>query len=251
MLIVLPFQPPLDWAGILRFLRARAIPGLECVDESTYRRGDIIVSLAPDKSAVLLETPQPTDATVQRTRHLFDLDASPRAIQRHLGKDPLLRVQRGLRVPGCWEPFELALRALVGQQISVAAASTFMGRIHSTFGLTPAALAGADLTIIGLTRSRSQTVQNLAAAVFKEGLQLDRLTSIRGIGPWTVQYIAMRAFKHQDAFPAEDLILRRAASSNGQPLSAKQLIDRAEAWRPYRAYAVMALWRAYAERQSK
>ena len=221
------------------------------MDESAYRRGDVTISLAPGKRALLIDTPDPNDQTVQRTKHLFDLEANPRAIRRHLGKDPLLKAPRGLRVPGCWDPFELAVRAVVGQQISVAAASTFMGRIHSTFGLTAAALAGADLTAVGLTRSRAQTVQDLAAAVLNEGLQLDRLANIRGIGPWTVQYIAMRAFKDADAFPAEDLILRRAAAANGQPLSPKQLIDRAEAWRPYRAYAVIALWRAYAEKQLK
>jgi len=106
------------------------------------------------------------------------------------------------------------------------------------------------LTTIGLTRSRAETVRSLAAAVLQRGLQLDRLNEIRGIGPWTVQYIAMRAFKDADAFPAEDLILRRAASSNGAPLSAKQLTARAEVWRPFRAYAVMSLWRAYMDRQS-
>ena len=248
-MIALPFQPPLDWPGILRFLRARAIPGVETVDESAYRRGGITISLAPDKRALLVDG-SADDALVQRVRHLFDLDADPRAIKRRLGKDPLLNHRPGIRVPGCWDSFELALRAVVGQQISVPAARTFLGRIHSTFGLAPVKLAGADLTTIGLTRSRAETVRSLSAAVLQRGLQLDRIGEIRGIGPWTVQYIAMRAFKNADAFPAEDLILRRAASSNGQPLSAKQLIARAEAWRPYRAYAVMALWRAYADRQS-
>jgi AraC family transcriptional regulator of adaptative response / DNA-3-methyladenine glycosylase II len=190
------------------------------------------------------------DALVQRIRDLFDLDADPRAIKRRLGTDGLLSFRPGIRVPGCLDPFELALRAVVGQQISVPAASTFMGRIHSTFGLAPVKLAEADLTTIGLTRSRAETVRSLAGAVLQGGLQLDRLNEIRGIGPWTVQYIAMRAFKDADAFPAEDLILRRAASSNGAPLSAKQLIARAEVWRPFRAYAVMSLWRAYVDRQS-
>ena len=248
-MIALPFQPPLDWPGILRFLQARAIPGVECVDESTYRRSGITISLAPGKRALLVDGAA-DDALVRRIRDLFDLDADPRAIQRRLGKDPLLSFRPGIRVPGCWDPFELALRAVVGQQISVPAASTFMGRIHSTFGLAPVKLAEADLTTIGLTRSRAETVRSLAAAVLQGGLQLDRLKEIRGIGPWTVQYIAMRAFKDADAFPAEDLILRRAASSNGQPLSAKQLTARAEVWRPFRAYAVMSLWRAYVDRQS-
>ena len=245
----LPFQVPFDWPGILRFLRARAIPGLECVDESTYRRSGITVSLAAGKRELVVDG-EADDQLAQRVRRMFDLDADPRAIRRRLGKDPLLNIRPGMRVPGCWDPFELALRAVVGQQISVPAASTFMGRIYSTFGLTPEKLAGADLTTIGLTRARAETVRSLAAGVCNEGLQLDRLSEIRGIGPWTVQYIAMRAFKDADAFPAEDLILRRAASSNGRPLSTKQLIARAEAWRPYRAYAVMALWRAYADRQS-
>ena len=248
-MIALPFQPPLDWPGLLRFLRARAIPGVECVDESTYRRGRITISLAPGQRALLVDGAA-DDALVLRIRHLFDLDADPRAIQRRLGKDRLLSFRPGIRVPGCLDPFELALRAVVGQQISVSAASTFMGRIHSTFGLAPVKLAEADLTTIGLTRSRAETVRSLAAAALNGGLQLDRLREIRGIGPWTVQYIAMRAFKDADAFPAEDLILRRAASSNGQPLSARQLTVRAEVWRPFRAYAVMSLWRAYVDRQS-
>jgi AraC family transcriptional regulator of adaptative response / DNA-3-methyladenine glycosylase II len=245
----LAFEAPLDWPGILRFLRARAIPGLESVDESTYRRGDVTIALDSSGDALILDTSDPEDRL--RTRHLFDLDASPRTIRRHLSKDPLLNPRKGLRVPGCWEPFELAVRAVVGQQISVKGASTLMGRLYERTGLKPEAIAGIDLTGVGLTRFRAETLRALARATVAEGLSIETLSRIRGIGPWTVQYIAMRAFKDSDAFPAEDLILRRAASPNGDPLTAKQLLTRAEAWRPYRAYAVIALWQAYAERLAK
>jgi AraC family transcriptional regulator of adaptative response / DNA-3-methyladenine glycosylase II len=245
----LPFEPPLDWTGILQFLRARAIPGLEYVDESSYRREGVSISLNPSGSALLLDTADSYAAT--RARHLFDLDASPRKIRRHFGKDPLLRLRPGLRVPGCWDPFELAVRAVVGQQVSVKGATTMMGRLYERSGLKPETLAESDLSGVGLTRSRAETLRALAAVTLGEGLSVDSLSRIRGIGPWTVQYIAMRAFKDRDAFPAEDLILRRAASTNGQPLSARQLLALAESWRPYRAYAVIALWQAYAERLAK
>jgi AraC family transcriptional regulator of adaptative response / DNA-3-methyladenine glycosylase II len=247
--ITLPFEPPLDWTGILKFLRARAVPGLESVDDSGYRRANVAVTFDPDGKSLLLDAAAPEAAT--RARHLFDLDASPRKIRRHLRKDPFLRVRPGLRVPGCWDPFELAVRAVVGQQVSVKGASTLMGRLYERTGLTPEALVEADLTGVGLTRSRVETLRSLAGAALAEGLSVDNLSRIRGIGPWTVQYIAMRAFKDQDAFPAEDLILQRAASANGDPLTKKRLLARAESWRPYRSYAVIALWQAYAERLTK
>lgn len=248
-MIALPFQPPFDWVGVLRFLRARAIPGLECVDESGYRRNGVTISLAADSKEVLLDASDEDSA--RRARHLFDLDADPARIARLLRKDPLLKIRPGIRVPGCWDPFEVAIRAIVGQQISVKGASTMMGRLHDRFGIKPDALADADLTAIGLTRARAETIRTLSSAVLHEGLQIETLRHIRGIGPWTVQYIAMRAFKDSDAFPAEDLILRRAASPGGPPLTANQLIERAEVWRPYRAYAVIALWQAYAEQRPR
>ena len=245
---LLPFTLPFDFASLLRFLKARAIPGLESVDDSCYRREDVTVSLAPSQKALAVNSP--SEDVHRRVRHLFDLDADPAAIASHLGKHACLRLRPGVRVAGCWDPFELAVRAIVGQQISVKGASTLMGRIHSSFGLTPEALAAADLTAIGLTKSRAETLRSLAALVARDGLQLEGLARIRGIGPWTLQYISMRALKNSDAFPAEDLILRRAASTNGAPLTPKQLIARAEAWRPYRAYAVIALWQAYSEKSA-
>jgi AraC family transcriptional regulator of adaptative response / DNA-3-methyladenine glycosylase II len=247
--ITLPFEPPLDWTGILKFLRARAVPGLECVDDEGYRRANVAVTFAADGKALLLDAADPESAV--RARHLFDLDASPRKIHRHLRKDPFLRMRPGLRVPGCWDPFELAVRAVVGQQVSVKGASTLMGRLYERTGLIPEALVEADLTGVGLTRSRAETLRSLAAAALAESLSVNTLSRIRGVGPWTVQYIAMRAFKDPDAFPAEDLILQRAASADGDALTKKQLLVRAESWRPYRAYAVIALWQAYAERLVK
>ena len=219
------------------------------MDELSYQRADVTVTLASAGDCLLLDSSDPRAAA--RARHLFDLDASPRKIHNHLAQDPLLRPRKGLRVPGCWDPFELAVRAVVGQQVSVKGASTLMGRLYQRTGLEPKALCQADLAGVGLTLSRAATLRALAAAAVGEDLTVAGLSRIRGIGPWTVQYIAMRAFKDPDAFPAEDLILRRAASSNGDPLNAKQLLARAEAWRPYRAYAVIALWQAYAERRPK
>jgi AraC family transcriptional regulator of adaptative response / DNA-3-methyladenine glycosylase II len=251
---LLAYQPPLDWLGTLAFLRARAIPGLESVDACSYRRGDIRVSLGPSGDALAVEGPV-TPADLQRIRRIFDLDADPSAVAAVLGRDPLLRFQSGLRVPGGWDPFELGVRAILGQQITVKAATTMAGRIQAAFGVTPSALANADLTQVGLTRSRSATIRCLAEAVLDGAVTfeapmsheafVEQITRVRGIGPWTAQYIAMRARKFADAFPAEDLILLRAASTDGVALTPKRLIARAEAWRPWRSYAVIALWRKY------
>lgn len=257
MIHELPFTPPLDWPALLAFLRARAIPGVEEVDRDQYRRGHVRITLSPSASALRMEIPPGLEAAaIPRARHLFDLDAKPQSIHDHLSRDPVLQARPGLRVPGCWDRFELAVRAILGQQITVKAASTMAGRLAANFGLSPEALADADLTSIGLTRSRAACIQALARAILDGTLTFEaddfesRLTRIPGIGPWTAHYIAMRALTQADAFPAGDLILRRAASSNGTPLTPQQLLARAEAWRPYRAYAVIALWRKYSEQHA-
>jgi AraC family transcriptional regulator of adaptative response / DNA-3-methyladenine glycosylase II len=204
---------------------------------------------------------------------MFDLDADPRAIASALSADPrlkpLLRKRPGLRLPSGWDGFEIAVRAILGQQVSVAAARTFATRIagrfgtalpaeHTTHGLahlfpTPEALADADLSGIGITRTRADTVRTIACALldgrvdFHVERTLDdfvaRWTALPGIGPWTAQYIALRALGHPDAFPADDLVLQKAVPLDGTRMTAKALTARAEAWRPWRGYATLQLWR--------
>ncbi len=283
----LPFAPPLDWPALLAFLAARAIPGVEAVAEGIYRRtvrlddgaAGTVEVFRPSPGAghliARLRLPRVTDLApaAARLRRVFDLDADPEAVAAHLAHDPLLAplvtARPGLRVPGAWDAFELAVRAVLGQQVSVAAATTLAGRLASQHGelppagvslsgLTrlfprPAALAGADLQGIGLPRARAAAVSALAAAVAAEPALLhpwgeleataQRLAALPGIGPWTAQYIALRALREPDAFPASDLgLLRAAAGPDGVRPSPAALLARAEAWRPWRAYAAMHLW---------
>jgi AraC family transcriptional regulator of adaptative response / DNA-3-methyladenine glycosylase II len=211
---------------------------------------------------------------IERVRRMFDLTADPREIAAHLSRDVLLseqvRIAPGLRVPGCWDGFELAVRAILGQQISVAGASTLAGRLVQAFGeridsaagLThlfpkPERLAEADVARIGLSSSRAETIRRLARHVAERRITFDalqdsndfrsRLREIRGLGDWTVQYIAMRALGDPDAFPANDLGLMRAASMT----SAREISRRAKTWRPWRAYAAMYLWQANGEKEQK
>jgi AraC family transcriptional regulator, regulatory protein of adaptative response / DNA-3-methyladenine glycosylase II len=281
----LAYRPPLDWSSLLDFLRLRAIPGVEAVNGSVYRRtiecgGDgAVVSVAPlagqNRVELRLDTPPLANLArvVDRVRRVFDLDADPGRIDALLSRDPVLRslvhTRPGLRVPGAWDPFELVVRAILGQQVSVAAARTMAGRLVARFGEplrtpreglthlfpTPAKLAeadAADVARIGLTSARAQTIRALSRAVASGELRLDatlareetlaNLTALPGIGEWTAQYVAMRAFGEPDAFPAGDLGLRRAvANGDGLP-SARALAGIAEAWRPWRAYAAVRLW---------
>jgi AraC family transcriptional regulator of adaptative response / DNA-3-methyladenine glycosylase II len=209
---------------------------------------------------------------VERARRIFDLDADPLQIGSHLQRSRALvaqlKTRPGLRVPGAWDGFELAVRAVLGQQVTVRGATTLAGRLVHAFGqrldgtgssLThlfpaPATLATADVSSIGLPRARAATLQALALAVSRGQLILDashgledavsRLCAIPGIGAWTAHYIAMRACGEPDAFPASDLGLRRALANGAGPLSATALSALAEAWRPWRAYAAMYLWSA-------
>lgn len=281
----LAYRPPCDFASMLDFLRGRALPGVEVVDERGYARviagsdgghGWLRVSAWPGEHALKLELHAPMAArlldVVQRLRRMFDLDADPQVIAGTLSADPclrpLLQARPGLRLPGGWDGFEIAVRAVLGQQVSVAAARTLATRLVQRFGTPlatpfgdglerlfpePAMLAEADLQAIGLTRARADTVRAIARAVidgrvdFRSGRTLDdvhaRWTALPGIGPWTAQYIAMRALGHPDAFPAEDLVLRKALAAGGPVPTAKQAADRAEAWRPWRAYGVIHLWK--------
>jgi AraC family transcriptional regulator of adaptative response / DNA-3-methyladenine glycosylase II len=201
-------------------------------------------------------------------RRVFDLAADPALIGSALRADPLLgplvRRRPGLRVPGAWDAFECAVRAVLGQQVSVQAGRTLAGRLvercgtplpRPTDGFThlfpsPKALASADLSGLGLTSARSRALQALALAVEDGRLDLRApvddvvagLVSLPGIGDWTAQYVALRAYGEPDAFPAADLVLRKAAAGRGTPLTARALAARADAWRPWRGYAVFHLW---------
>jgi AraC family transcriptional regulator of adaptative response / DNA-3-methyladenine glycosylase II len=275
----LDYRPPYDVDGTLEFLRGRAVPGVERVEEGVYLRsvaigehvGAVRVSQAGDSLAAhvsLSLTPVLMDV-VARLRRLFDLDAHPDRIALHLKKDPrlapLLRARRGLRVPGAFEPFELAVRAVLGQLVSVRAATTLSGRLVERFGrpieigrdgvsrLFPSAarLASASISevrAIGLPEARARAIVGLAQAIESRRIELTpgfepeatiaALTELDGIGPWTAQYIAMRALRWPDAFPASDLAVMKALGVD-KPRAA---IEAAERWRPWRAYAVMALW---------
>lgn len=224
---------PFDGDLLLNWLGARAIPGVERVEEGVYLRGTTRVTFT---DGVLHTNNQPA-----KVRILFDTEADPRAIATVLARDPMLapRIAQlpGIRVPGVWSAFELCVRAIVGQQISVARARNLLGYLAATYGLTPGALA--ELPYGGMPGRRTETIRALARG-FVEGTidpERDDLTQLPGIGPWTASYIRMRLGNH-DAFPAGDLILRRSAGN----MSERELTRRSEAWRPYRGYAAMLLW---------
>ena len=271
----------------MSFLAARAIPGVEVVRGHRYlrsvslagHRGWIAVAPHPHAAAALevevsLSLAPALMPLLGRIRDLFDLDAEPHVIDAHLAADPLLRgsvvLRPGLRVPGAMDGFELALRAVLGQQVSVRGASTLAGRIAQRFAdpfpagiegisrypVSPAALAEAGpdrIAEVGLPRARAQSIARLATAAAAGSLPLepgadveatvDLLEELPGIGPWTAQYIAMRALHWPDAFPSSDLGLRKALG--GAPAS--HLLRAADRWRPWRAYATMHLWQGLAE----
>jgi AraC family transcriptional regulator of adaptative response / DNA-3-methyladenine glycosylase II len=279
--LTVAYRPPLDWHALLRFLSARAIPGVECVTGDTYQRtvcvgghrGWLRVSplagrnlLAVDLATALAPA---LPAILARLRNLFDLDARPDLIAGQLALDPLLApwVKRhpGLRVPGAFDAFELGIRAILGQQVSVRGASTLAGRLVQQFGeaietpfaclnrIAPAAetlasARSAALAGIGLPATRAESLRSLANAIARREIDLEpgvnpmamiaKLVELPGIGPWTAEYIAMRALRWPDAFPATDLGLVKASGLK----SAKVLARTAECWRPWRAYAAMHLW---------
>jgi len=246
-MIELRYHAPYDWSGILNFLRPRAIAGVETVTDDAYERGSVRVTHS-DNAVIVSDASEGP-----RVRTMFDVDADIAAIEKHFARDkvlgPLVRKFPGIRVPGTWDAFEMAIRAIVGQQISVAGATTLMARIASRHGVTPQSLMRAR-TNPGMPQTRWNTIRGLARAVahgevtFERGATLDEsiasLTKLPGIGPWTAHYIAMRALREPDAFPHTDLGIRKAAGM----ISDRELLSRAEAWRPYRAYATMLLWRS-------
>lgn len=232
-MIRVPVRTPFDWNGVLTWLGTRAIAGVESVENGVYSRGAVRAWLEGDAVHATRDA--------RRIRRLFDLDADPSAIHATLGRDPmlapLLRKRPGVRVPGAWDPFELAVRAIVGQQVSVAGARTILGRIAAAHGITAEALS--QVTVEGMPRKRADTIRLLAQGIVDGSVILGEsdLTKLPGIGPWTASYIGMR-LGDADAFPAGDLILRRNAGN----LTERELLRRAEAWRPFRAYAAMLLW---------
>ena len=281
--LLLRYQPPYDWPAMLAFLRARAIPGIERVTNNSYTRTFSLegiqgcVTVAPAGSSNALRAsirasklsilPQ----VIARLRRVFDLAADPLAISAHLATDPslapLVSKRPGLRVPGAWDGFELALRAVLGQQITVSGAVRLAGRLVAAYGeplmvpdgdLThvfprPEALGGANLATLGMPASRAATLSAVAAAVVSSpdllGAHLSledaikRLRSIRGIGEWTAQYIALRQLREPDAFPAADIgLLRAVADGEGRRPGVDEMLAQAEKWRPWRAYAAQHLW---------
>jgi AraC family transcriptional regulator of adaptative response / DNA-3-methyladenine glycosylase II len=225
---------------LLAFLGPRALPGVEEVSGGTWRRGAVEARL--DGDAVIVRGA--SDDEAERVRRIFGLDVDPAAPARVLARDPLLgplvRARPGLRVPGAWDPFELAVRAVLGQQVTVAGATTLSGRLLEACGgaIEPEAVAAADLSAVGLPRARAATLHGLAEAAANGGLDWSRMQDLPGIGPWTAAYVAMRALGDPDAFPAADLGVRRGLGGLGATAATK----RAEAWRPWRSYAVMHLW---------
>ena len=273
MRVVMPYRPPYDWAAMVRFLGARATPGVERVDERGYQRsisiggyfGSIAVSQMTGADAltvdVAIANPALVPPIVERVARMFDVDLDPVAVATCLSRDPLLKrvcvSHSGIRLPGAWDPFELAIRAILGQQISVKAATTMAGRVAARWGEaidvghevdrlfpSPSTLADAPLEEVGIIRARANTIRSLAQRVaarqldFESAMVLDALMDVPGIGPWTAQYIAMRALRQVDAFPSGDLVLRRVAGN----LTTRALDARSARWRPWRAYAVMLLW---------
>jgi AraC family transcriptional regulator of adaptative response / DNA-3-methyladenine glycosylase II len=287
----LAYRPPYDWDAMLSFLAARAIPGVEIVSENTYRRsiaiGDDcgVISVAPaEKNRVNVSVRFPDMAAlpqiIARVRRVFDLAADPDTIGAHLALDPVLAplvaARPGLRVPGAWDGFELAVRAIFGQQITVPAATKLLGKLVEAHGPplpatirdgeglkhlfpSPARVAKADVAALGMPNARAVAVKSLAQAmaadpaIFSRGASLDeaiaKLRSLPGIGEWTAQYIAMRELREPDAFPAADIgLLRAMAVADGSRPSPTELLSRAKRWRPWRAYAALHLWAAGVQR---
>lgn len=266
--IHLPAQPPYNAPWVFEFLNQRALPGLEAVDGLSYRRRLSGRGAAPEWLEVRwrgdgLQVRLPSNASprrqdlLARIRRLFDVDADSSAIDRHLSRDPLLapwvRQAPGLRVPGAWDGFETAVRAVLGQQVSVARARALAAKLMLRFGQGafpgPQALQDADVAAIGMPGKRGEAIRRLATAAAKGALTLDAgadsanlqaaLCALPGIGPWTAAYIALRVAKDADAFLPHDWVVRKVLKA-----SAAQAQQRAASWAPWRGYAVMLLWRA-------
>jgi len=276
----LSFRPPYDWESMLTFLRHRAIAGVEAVDDDTYARtlavdhrgtrhvGHLEVRRVPRRPALRISVSpslaRAVPAVLSRVKHAFDLTCDPALVATALGA--LAEARPGLRVPGTFDGFELAVRAIVGQQISVRAARTLLGRIAQAFGeplaagrhgpcwlfptaLRVASLSPDDLVRLGVTNARARALIGLAQAVASDAFRLEpesevestvaALMTLPGVGAWTANYIAMRALRWPDAFLANDLVVLKALGET----RATRAERRSESWRPWRAYAVIHLWR--------
>lgn len=283
--LTLSYRPPFEWEALLAFLHARAIPGVEAVSAGCYMRS---ISVGDATGAIFVEREKGTRLAVTvrfadlralpviiaRVRRVFDLAADPVAIGEHLSRDPLLAplvaARPGLRVPGAWDGFELAVRAVLGQQITVSAATKLAERLVAAYGQpiadpvlrgyglthvfpTPEQVASADLVVLGMPETRRAALSSLAAAVVADPMlfgmrsdletAIERLRRLPGIGEWTAQYIAMRQLREPDAFPVTDIGIVRALSDRmGVRPTSAELLARAELWRPWRAYAATHLW---------
>jgi AraC family transcriptional regulator of adaptative response / DNA-3-methyladenine glycosylase II len=279
----LPYRKPYDWSGLLDFFAGRATPGVERVDQGRYERtisvGDChgVISVEDQGGSLSLAVRGIATASlfavVQRVRGMFDIDAPiddvTKVLRGDTGLRGWLRGREGIRVPGAWDGWELTVRAILGQQVSVKAATTFAGRIAGRYGQlidvdgvprdewrlfpTPQRLARARLETLGIISSRAQTIRDLARAVQRGDVSFEAgqpggdfrqaLTAIRGIGDWTADYVAMRALKDPDAFPAADLgLLRAFDDTEGRRLRPAELQERSLRWRPWRAYAALLIW---------
>jgi len=279
--LTLTYRPPLEWETLLHYCKGRAVPGVEWVTDDSYARtfrhgahtGWLRVSAGKKESTLRVEVAHSLTpvlgVVLSRVRRAFDLDARPDLIAQHLGSDPALSQSvashPGLRVPGSFDGYETAVRTLVGQQVSVAAATTVMARLGAAYGesitthipelhrLPLSAATMADLTMDdlaprGLNRQRAGAILALSKAVAHDGLSLEptsqplemmqRLQALPGIGPWSASYFAMRVLRWPDAFPAGDLGVRKALGG----ITERAAEERSQAWRPWRAYAVMHLW---------
>ena len=287
----LPYIAPWSWPQFHQHFALRLLPGVEALDAERYSRtvraggsvGWISVRPSPEQSALELtlsdSLQEHASELASRVRRMFDLDTDPAIVARHFADDPLLgavvAANPELRLPSAFDPFEQAVRAIFGQQVTVKAAVTITRRLVERFGeKLPAApaneatgllrlfpgpeiLANTLLDNIGMPGKRVATLQRLAAAVADGALELHvenganelikRLCELPGIGPWTAEYIALRGFGEPDAFPAADLGLLKAPLWGSEGITARQLLARSQAWRPWRAYAAVHIWQNYSD----
>ncbi len=290
--LLLPFRPPLHWVALLNYLKGREIAGVEVVDIINNRycrsirlgdgQGIFVVTRAKKENhlelTLQIENTGGLMDMVRRVSRIFDLGADPFFVMQHLSKDPgllgIISSDPGLRVPGGWDNFEIAIRTILGQQISIAGANTVTARLVRHCGTeaaasfvpgithhfpTPQALASqtvGELAKIGMPGKRAETLIQLAEKVASKKIQLEGiidadavkrgLLAIPGIGAWTVEYIAMRALREPDAFPASDLGLKRELLAMAATESEGERLNRPDVWRPWRSYAAMYLWKNYA-----
>lgn len=274
----LPVQTPFDWESLLAFMRLRATPGVESVSEKVYARtithgsSPQTLSVTYDSTSATLQLEYSGDAVARsliqgRVRQIFKTDVSTAPIETFLGCDRWLRSfvtrQPGLRVPGGWSAFEIAVRAVLGQQVSVPAATTLMGRLVRAAGtrlsesawLFPTAeqVTQSTLSGLGVPGSRMETMKALAAFFAENGEQClahsdikDRLLKLKGIGKWTAGYILMRTTDSYDHWPEGDLVLRKALSGDKPMIAVAALEQAFSRWSPFRSYATIHIWRGHA-----